>query len=395
MPEKDIKILIEKYRIGTLTEEDRAFLESCYIHYAQERVSTFNVEDLEYNLSLLDKVVFDNISEEHTMMRANRLKNRKGGWLRIAAAACLVTIGASYLILNKKEEPTPSLMSIERAESDIKPGGNKAFLTLADGTKISLDDAIDGKIASQTGMVITKTKDGQLVYTVAEQKEAVHLNGYNTIETPRGGQYQINLPDGSKVWLNAQTRLKFPVTFAHQQERRVELVGEAYFEVAKISNSNRGKLPFEVVSNGQLVEVLGTHFNVNAYPDQANTVTTLLEGSVRVNSTGNNAKTTRLVPGQAASLSSQGLTTRDVDTEFAVAWKKGQFMFDGASLQEVMKEISRWYDVDVEYVAGDFSNIKIAGSVSKFSNIKVVLDILALAGKVNLKLEGNKIIVGP
>lgn len=391
MSEKEISILIEKYKNGTLTEEESAFLNAWYLKYANEQQSSFDPADLDPNLDLMWNAIEGNLSEHG--FRTERLKPvaKTSLWPRIAAAASVVlVIGAALYFYNTDHTKVP--VATDMAKTEIKPGGNRAFLTLADGSRISLNDAANGQLASQAGITITKTKNGQLIYTIAEQQSVKPGNLYNTIETPRGGQYQINLPDGSKVWLNAETKLKFPVTFADKKERKVELSGEAYFEVAKLKTQGI-KMPFIVSSSGQKVEVLGTHFNVNAYRDENNTKTTLLEGLVRVSGllTPHGAI---LKPGQQASLSATALTLKNVDTEQAVAWKNGLFMFNNEPLSHVMKEVSRWYNVEVEY-KGDFSAVVIGGSVSKFTNIKEVLDVLALAGKISFKTVGNKVIVSP
>lgn len=390
MSETELSKLIEKYKNGTLTEEESAFLNAWYIKYAVDQESSFDPAYLDQNLDLMWNAIEDNVAQHG--FRTERLKPvAKKLWPRIAAAASVIMVmGAALYFFNTDKTKTP--MATNMAKTGIRPGGNRAFLTLADGSKISLNDAANGRLASQAGITITKTKNGQLIYTIADQQSAKPGNLYNTIETPRGGQYQINLPDGSKVWLNAETKLKFPVTFANKKERKVELSGEAYFEVAKLKTEGI-KMPFIVASTGQEVEVLGTHFNVNAYPDGQDTKTTLLEGLVRVSGL-LRPRNTILKPGQQSSLTPTGLSLKNVDTEQAVAWKNGQFMFSNEPLTQVMKEVSRWYNVEVEY-KGDFSTVVIGGSVSKFTNIKEVLDVLALAGKVSFKTVGNKVIVSP
>lgn len=390
MLEKEISILIEKYKNGTLTEEESAFLNAWYLKYAEEKSSSFDVEDLAGNLDQLWDSLEERVVAEG--FRTERLKPAKVLlWSRVTAAASVLVVLGTALYFFKADYSKVNSDHV-MAATEIKPGSNQAVLTLADGSRISLNDVANGQLASQAGITITKTKNGQLIYTIADQQSAGSGSEFNTIETPRGGQYQINLPDGSRVWLNAETKLKFPVTFAHKTQRKVELIGEAYFEVAKVKEKGV-RMPFIVGSKGQQVEVLGTHFNVNAYGDDEYTKTTLLEGSVRVSRLVN-PQSARLIPGQQASLSSRTLNLKNVDTEQAVAWKNGQFMFSNESLPEVMKEVSRWYDVEIVY-NGDFSAVVIGGSVSKFTNISEVLDILGLAGEVDFKIEGKKVIVNP
>lgn len=389
MLEKEVSTLIEKYKNGTLTDKEKAFLNTWYMKYAQEKASSFDPEHLDANLDQIWAAVEEDLLVHGFRVERFKAVKKVSMWPRIAAAASVFLVLGTGLYLFKTDPPKAKTID-QVAVADIKPGSNKAFLTLADGSRISLNDVANGQLASQTGITITKTKNGLLIYTIADQKSAGSESEYNTIETPRGGQYQVNLPDGSKVWLNAQTRLKFPVTFAHRKQRKVELSGEAYFEISKVKADGFG-MPFIVASRGQEVEVLGTHFNVSAYVDEDATKTTLLEGSVRVSRL-INPQSAKLSPGQQVTVSPTTLSLKNVDTEQAVAWKNGQFMFNNVPLREVMKEVSRWYNVEVAY-KGDFFGVVIGGSVSKFTNIKEVLDILELAGEVNFDIVGNKVIV--
>src|SRR5690606_467261 len=202
-------------------------------------------------------------------------------------------------------------------------------------------DAADGRLAELDGITVTKTANGQLVYEISEAQNKSEIT-YNTIETPNGGQYQVRLPDCTAVWLNAGSRLTYPTSFASSDNRRVELLGEGYFEVAKDS-----KRPFIVVAEQQEVEVLGTHFNVNAYADEGNIKTTLLEGSVKVGSSTQGTK--MLKPGQQAINSKGNLEVKSVNTDYAVAWKDGYFRFNDKSLDMGLREIARWYDVEIVY----------------------------------------------
>ena len=259
------------------------------------------------------------------------------------------------------------------------PGRDNAILTLSDGTTIVLDSAANGTLAKEGAMQIAK-QNGQISYT-GTAKAAVPV--YNTISTARGNQYQVVLADGSNVWLNAASSIRFPAAFSGS-ERRVQITGEAYFEVA-----HNAAAPFKVDVNGMEITVLGTHFNVNAYSDEASVKTTLLEGAVKL------AKGTAagvLKPGQQAALGNDGkfAIRSDVDLDETVAWKNGVFIFNRRSLQNIMRQISRWYDVEVVYEGnpgGTFS-----GVVSRQENISQVLKIMEVNG-VRFKLDGRKIIV--
>lgn len=263
--------------------------------------------------------------------------------------------------------------------NDILPGTNKAFLTLADGTRLSLTDYKSGKLAEQAGVKITKGKNAQLIYTVLPS--AGNKVEYNTISTPRAGQYQVNLPDGTQVWLNAASSLRFPTNFSAARERRVELIGEAYFEVAKDP-----KKAFKVSSAGQEVTVFGTHFNINSYPDEQNTYTTLLEGSVSVNGT-------LLKPEQQSILNGKNIKVVPADLESVMAWKMGNFKFDDESLESIMKKVSRWYDVEVEFEEPDLKELEFGGIISRSEKVSKVLRMLELTKMVSFKLEGNKIVI--
>jgi transmembrane sensor len=275
-------------------------------------------------------------------------------------------------------------VQLSRTE-DIAPGSNKAVLTLADGTKISLTDVENGQLATQSGIVVTKNANGQLVYTVNNTVQG-NLSAdvsYNTISTPRGGQYQINLPDGTSVWLNSASSLRFPVNFSNLRERKVELIGEAYFEV----KSNKSK-PFRVASEGQTVEVLGTHFNVMAYPNEKNLETTLLEGKVSVK-TGGTEKS--IVPGEQSQLRNGSIKVLKLaDPESVVAWKNNLFQFDNMDIDKVLRQIERWYDVEVNYV-GARPDVYFTGVIPKDVKVSRILMALEQACGVKFVIEGRTI----
>ncbi|MET4544896.1 transmembrane sensor [Pedobacter africanus] len=303
-------------------------------------------------------------------------------WLKVAAVLVLCAGVVFFTTQTKKGELL----------ADVAPGGNKAILTLADGSKILLDSAVNGEVIKQSGVVVTKAADGQLVYTIQERgADGDHKkNLTNTVSTPRGGQYQVNLPDGTRVWLNAASELKFPLSFAGLKERRVSLTGEAYFEVKKDAAK-----PFIVASDRQVVQVLGTHFNVNSYKEDTNTKTTLLEGAVKVQSLkGGSPDEAMLKPGQQARIgnASSAISVATVDPLAEIAWKKGQFFFENEPIENIMKEVSRWYDVDIVY-KDDFAGKTVWGSVTRYGNVSKVLSILELTGGIHFKIEGRRIIV--
>lgn len=274
--------------------------------------------------------------------------------------------------------------------NDIEAGENKAILTLGDGSKIILDDAKNGILANQGGNSILKAAEGEVIYSfLSEEKDAILADEhtpviYNTIETPKGGKFQIKLPDGSKVWLNAASSLRFPTVF-NGSKRQVELKGEAYFEVSP----DKSKI-FEVNTRNQVVQVLGTHFNINAYLDEPTVNTTLLEGSVRVSDLRTNVSQL-LKPGEQSQLSEQIEVINLKNTNEAVAWKEGYFQFDEADIKTVMRQIERWYDVSVVY-EGDLPNYRFRGEIERNLSLLQVLKVLEKT-KVHFRLEGREVIV--
>ncbi|TDQ07336.1 FecR family protein [Pedobacter metabolipauper] len=299
------------------------------------------------------------------------------------AAACLMVCSAALLYYNQHHQATRPISAVHAA--DALPGGNKAVLTLADGSKINLNDISKGVVFNQSGIKIVKGKDGQLIYTATAQSASASETSFNTIETPNGGQYQVELPDGSRVWLNAASSLRYPTVF-RGAERKVELTGEGYFEIAKDKTK-----PFKVITAQQSVEVLGTHFNINSYTDEDHTKTTLLEGSLRVlPSNGNTAFI--LDPGQQAQVNANTALVKEVDVNDAAGWKDGYFVFNTESIPSVMRKIARWYDIEVVY-EGDIKDKELAGSVSRFTRVSEVLRSLELTGLVHFKVEQRKITV--
>ncbi|MES2276121.1 MAG: FecR family protein [Bacteroidota bacterium] len=313
----------------------------------------------------------------------------------MAAAVALLGISfVAYMLYHQPVVQQPALVKTQQPKplkNDALPGGNKAILTLANGARIILDSARKGKLAQQGNTVIGKTANGQIVYdatkmpaTPANNPDAIALN---TITTPRGGQYNITLADGTRVWLNAASSLTFPASFTGK-ERAVTLTGEAYFEVAK-----NKEMPFKVQVNKMVVQVLGTHFNVMAYTDERKMVTTLLEGSVKIN---NGAREAVLKPGQQAIAAENDnyLKVQQANLEEAIAWKNGYFLFDNENIQSIMRKVSRWYNVDITYT-GNMQNKDFDGTVSRFKNVTEVLKMLELTGAIHFKVEEGRIIVMP
>lgn len=370
--------------------EENEFYKILVQRYLDKQLSD---EELELFVQLtkegkLDDQLLDAWNEEAEISEADEMDYQRANqpkplWPKlVAAASILIAIFAGFYFYSGTGHTLNSIATAS-TKHDAAPGGNKATLTLSDGSQISLTDAGNGQLAEQSGVRITKNADGQLVYSIvpSDTKELA----YNTISTPRGGVYQINLPDGTSVWLNAASSIKFPTTFAHLSQRQVELRGEAYFEVAK-----NKKLPFIVSTGQQQVEVLGTHFNINSYEDEEEVKTTLLEGSVKV-SAGN---VMFLKPGQQATSSVRlggKVKVGPANIEQAMAWKNGFFHFEKENLHSVLRQLARWYDVEVVYQI-DRPDDEFVGDIPRGVKLSEVLKILEFEG-THFRIEGRKLFV--
>ncbi len=316
---------------------------------------------------------------------------RIGNWKRIMVAASVLLLISTALYFYTNRIRTPQLVQRIQpvAPKVISPGGDKAVLTLSDGSRIILDNAKNGVLANQEGVSIQKTSDGKLLYTFSNSDKVVKAGDihviYNKIETPRGGKYEVNLPDGSKVWLNASSSLRFPALFAGKT-REVELTGEAFFDVAK----NPDK-PFKVITKDQVVEVLGTQFNINSYSDEGPIKTTLIEGSVKIIY---KDQVVLLSPGEQFRPQSSIAKVIPADTEEVVAWKKGYFLFKNEDIKSIMRKLSRWYDVDVSY-SGEIPGVGFGGNISRSKDISEVLNVLQLTNAVHFKVDERRITVMP
>ncbi|AYL96763.1 FecR family protein [Mucilaginibacter celer] len=307
-------------------------------------------------------------------------------WVKIAAAVLIFGTIGFYFIQRQKMAAGQNETAAARP-AKILPGGNKAILTLANGKSIVLDSAGNGALASTGKSQVNKVGDGKLVYDALPEAAHVGVNAvlYNTLTIPPGGQYQVVLPDGTEVWLNSSSSLSYPTEFSGN-ERRVKLTGEAYFEVAK----NKDK-PFYVEMNNTQIRVLGTHFDVSAYSDDSEITTTLLEGSVQVSKY---SKQALLKPGQQAVVGNitDNIAVAKVNTNTAVAWKNGYFVFDDEDIATIMKKVSRWYNADVEY-KGDFNGLRFGGTFARSKSITELLKNLEQIGKVHFKITGRRITV--
>lgn len=392
-------VLVDKYIAGQATIEETDLLSRYYNSFQENK--DWNENELGLKREMEAKI-FNHVQEaiktkdrsnviEPTVLESNVIqldqKSKVFTLKRIAVAASVIGLLflGTFLWFNKHQRNDTAKTEIKKKEykNDVLPGGDKAVLTLADGSTIILDNAKNGTLTQQAGTRVLKTNDGQLAYNTTNEKPSEIV--YNTLSTPRGGKYQLVLPDGSKVWLNAASSIHYPTAFVGGQ-RKVEITGEAYFEVEKNKD-----MPFIVSANGMDVKVLGTHFNVNAYNDEPIARTTLLEGSVLIKK---DAATALLKPGEQGQLNKEGSikVEKDVDIEQVMAWKNGLFHFEDADIETIMRQLSRWYDVEVVYQKKNI-NDQFVIEMPRNSKLSDVLRVLELTGNIHFDIQGKKIIV--
>lgn len=390
MQQEEVQKLVEKYlhNIASKEETDKLFR---WYQSESSRDAEWVVDNFEDEQLLESRLYAKIMKHDHA---ESRMPVKKLFYkLTIAATILVFFVSGLYFYSNKVQlqAEVPAKVSAKPKPNDIQPGGHKAILTLADGTKILLDDSRNGIIVDQGGIKVHKNSNGIIEYTVsnlnnsAANESEVVQNIYNTIQTPVGGKYQLNLADGSKVWLNSASSLRFPVFFT-DDTREVELKGEAYFEVSKDIHKK-----FSVRSRNQSVEVLGTHFNINAYSDEPSITTTLLEGEVRVTELNSN-NSQILKPGEQSKVD-RSIKIKRADTQAEVAWKEGYFYFKNADVETVMRQLGRWYGVTARY-EGVFPEKHFAGSISTNLTLLEVLEILEKSN-IHFRLEGKEVIVIP
>lgn len=392
------KYLIAKYLDNSITEQELELLLHKVEHEEEPEALTELLKSYWYEA--VNKGDHSTKWERDTkfeeMMAGLKAKTPKASWqfrkvARLAAAVFFVMMlgPAVYFLFsgNDKQKIAYTSTQEQRSKKNVLSNTGGAVLTLSSGQQIVLDSLHDGTLAIQENAKII-SKSGQIIYN--DQVSSPDSLSYNTLSTAKGKQYQLILSDGSKVWLNAVSSIRYPVAFT-EKERTVEITGEAYFEIAK--NAER---PFRVFANGVEVQVLGTHFNVNAYGDEAMVQTTLLEGSVKIIKE-NNIQV--LKPGQQAQIHSSSSENgeikvlKDVNLDAVMAWKNGYFFFDQTSLAMVMRQIARWYDVEIVY-DGNVPDRKFGGEIAHNTNISEVVEILK-ESKVHCRLEDKKIVMLP
>jgi transmembrane sensor len=386
--------LADRLLEGTATDDEKALLHRWFDAADKEEIELVFLPERETEddvkmriLTSLQSAIARESQEPRQPLEPRKPLRRITPYTRwIAAATILVAVSVTGLYFygrrTSKAVCCAPPVAVTIPGKDMPPGSNKATLLLGDGSTVNLGAVRNGVIRKVAGTLIDK-QDGQLRYNVSAADIAPEMN---TIQTPRGGQYQVILPDGTKVWLNAASSLTYPTAFTGG-DRTVHLKGEAYFEVSEGKDK-----PFKVIVGNMQVNVLGTHFNVMAYDDENAIKTTLLEGAVKVTE---GAASQVLRPGQEARLdrSSESFKLLDVDADVAIAWKNGVFQFGGSPIETVMREIARWYDVDVEYQGRTDEHF--TGTISRSVNASEVFKMLELTGAVHFNFDGKKIIVRP
>ena len=390
--------LIIRHLRGELTPQEQEALNKWLTEDKRNRLFLETLSDetsfrkeLDFFSSVDVSSAWQKVAQDTFQKREVKLWEHIAKWKYAAILTFFLTAGLTFYIVSNKEKQAVVAQQInQHYKDDVLPGGDKARLELSDGSVVILEEVSNGILEQHGGTHIMK-KDGQLIYNAAQENPSAEV-AYNKISTPKGGQYQVILPDGSKVWLNAGSSLRFPTSFT-DKERQVELTGEAYFEVAKLTipyGGGRMRVPFKVKTYDVCVEVLGTHFNVMAYVNEKSINTTLLEGSVKVLQLATH-NSQLLKPGQQAKVNGS-IQLVNVDTEEIVAWKNGFFQFNGADIKTVMGQIERWYDVEVDY-KGNIPSTHFTGIISRNINVSKVLDMLELTGAVKFEIRGKKISV--
>lgn len=377
MEQEELLKLIDKYKSGTLSEEEKLFLDSWYSQYAAKKESDFKTETLHDNLLLIRNGIESALVSEGITLERKIVKLHQ--WRKVAAAAAvfLAIVGtAIYFVLPTKDE---GLLAMQ----NIHAGGQSAYLTLANGKNIKLSGYPVNRLSSQGGVQISQTKDGKLIYAATVQhSDAAFV--FNTLTVPLGGVYKVQLSDGSTVMLNSGSSLEFPVSF-HGGERLVKLKGEGYFEVAK-----NPAMPFIVEAGKIRTKVLGTHFNISTYADDKVQQATLLEGKIQVHENGTD-HTVILEPGQQASLTGNQLQVANVEAADFAAWHEGTFVFNNESLKIVMQQLSRWYNVEVDYAT--LPDRKLYMRMSREVNLAEVLRRISLTSNIKFSFREGRVAV--
>lgn len=371
MNKTEAKAILDRLINGTGSEQDKILFDTWYL----EKFKELPVPDDNHNYVFAEKRISTVLFKE----------KKHTGWKLVAAILALMVLSASVYFTYKTFLP-----SADRTFVDIKPGGNRATLTLSNGREIVLDDRNAGKIADVTGLEIEKTDKGEVIYHSTAGNHPAESKGLNIITTPKGGQYSIILEDGTKVWLNAGSRLTFPASFHGREDRTVTLAGEAYFQVSK--NPKKPFIVNSTIFNNSIVQqikVTGTHFNVNCVNDEK-IETTLAEGSVIVNNI-RTRKTLALSPGQQSTIDSKGIQVKHVNPKDFTSWKDGLFIFNQTPLSQALQQIGNWYNCDVD--TKNIPNTLIDGEIPRNVPLSKVLGMLERISDTKLTVEERRIMI--
>jgi len=400
VPTDHIRSLFEKYISGTSSSPELEELGDITDQYSNDELAdileplAMKMEgDPNFRLEEWESVIRSIL--EHPPLRKARIISWRS-WYRVAAAAAIILmlVTAGYLLFNKNTVKQVAKTATPALKNDVAaPSGNKAVITLANGKQITLDSARNGTLVREGNVAVEKLADGEIAYNALQQSQGEIQ--YNTLTNPRGSKViSLTLSDGTKVWLNSGSSLKYPTAFA-ANERNVEITGEAYFEV-----THNATMPFKVKKGTAEVSVLGTHFNVNAYDDEPTLSVTLLQGSVKVSI---GSRSVIIKPGQQATAINplairptqgreKGLPVNsEVNLEQVMAWKNGLFVMNKTSIGTIMRQIARWYDVDVTYTSGIPAG-RISGDIPRTMDLSKVLEVMELSG-VRFTISGRKLIV--
>ncbi|MEI6189971.1 MAG: FecR domain-containing protein [Chitinophagia bacterium] len=394
MDKKSILIILDRHLKNQSNAKEKQKLDEFFEENSNDIKASKSIE----NIDKLEDKIFNYIQFGIKEQVKNETKLRRIPYLQIAASILLLFLFSTTVYfyrssLASRSNLPEAIVSVNI--EDKQPAKNIAILTLGNNSKIILDEASYGEIAQESGVSIMKTEKGELVYKIKNTDKLLpnDLNKYNIISTPMGGKFKVILPDGSLVVLNAASTLKYPIHF-DEKLRKVSFTGEAYFEIAKKVDAHKQRIPFYVYSNNQIVEVLGTHFNINSYDNEEYSKTTLLEGSVKIINEKSNSNAKILQPGQQAVIKKGDVVTKILvaDQGQAIAWKEGYFLFKNTNIKDVVNELERWYNVEIEY-NDDMESENITGYISRNVKISSVLKMLQLSGIVNYEINGSKIII--
>lgn len=394
MDKKSILTILDRYLKNQSNAKEREKLDEFFDENSESIDSSKSIE----NINKLEDKIYNYIQFGIKEQVKKEASINQLPFMQIAASILVIFLFSttiyfyrSSLSTNSKGLPSNIISNVE----DKQPAKNIAILTLGNNSQIILDEATHGEIAQEGGVSILKTDKGELVYKIKNSNNLFYrgLNKFNTLSTPMGGKFKVILPDGSLVVLNAASTLKYPVHF-DDKLRRVSFTGEAYFEIAKKVDSHNKRIPFYVYSKNQIVEVLGTNFNINSYDNEEYSKTTLFEGSVKIINEKSSKTAKFLMPGQQAVIKRGDVKTKIMiaDEAQALAWKDGYFLFKNTNIKDVVNELERWYNIDIQYDDSmEFENI--TGYISRNVKISSVLKMLQLSGNVNYEIDGSKIFI--